>query len=406
MAYSWLRWIGCPSGPRLKSVAAPAADHILQPVGAARAGAADGTPTMLKAHGMIAMTLVTCAVLPACKATDSAEAMQSPPSAAIGSQGLRLPATFLGNLPCSDCQSVRWHLDLWADQGYQLRREWVGRDLDRDEVGRWRVDPGRNVLVLYGASEMPLQFEILAPDRLRLLDTLNQSQSPQELVSDGTFSPANVTLTLGGEMTYMADAASFTECMTGRSYPIAFEGDFVKLERAYLAAASEPGARLYVTFDGSIVDRPRMEGEGTERTVVVNRYINVWPDQRCERAMAHAALSNTYWRVVRLGDAPVAAAEGRREPHLVLREADGRSSYSATVGCNQLAGSYSVDGRIIHFSPAATTLLPCPPPLDALERTLGMALSKAARWSISASTLELLDAAGQPIALFEAVYLR
>jgi copper homeostasis protein (lipoprotein) len=272
-------------------VAAPATDHILQIVGAAGAGAAGGTAKMLKAHGMIAMALMVCAVLPACKAMDSA-------------------------------------------------------------------------------------------------------------------SPADVTLTLGGEMTYMADAASFTECMTGRRYPIAFEGDFVKLERAYLAAASEPGARLYVTFDGSIVDRPRMEGAGTERTVVVSRYINVWPDQRCERAMAHASLSNTYWRVVRLGDAPVAATEGRREPHLVLREADGRSSYSATAGCNQLAGSYSVDGHGIHFSPAATTLLPCPPPLDALERTLGLTLAKAARWSITASTLELFDAAGQPIALFEAVYLR
>ncbi len=118
-------------------------------------------------------------------------------------------------------QAVRYHLDLWPDHGYQLRRVWVGRDLERDEVGGWRIDPGGNGLMLYGASEMPLQFEILAPDRLRLLDTLNQSLSSHELVSDGTFSPADVTLTLGGEMTYMADAASFTECMTGRSYPIA-----------------------------------------------------------------------------------------------------------------------------------------------------------------------------------------
>jgi heat shock protein HslJ len=213
--------------------------------------------------------------------------------------------------------------------------------------------------------------------------------------------------TLGGEMTYLADAARFTECMTGRSYPIAFEGDFVKLERAYLAAASEPGARLYVTFDGSIVDRPKMDGEGVERTVVVKRFVNVWPSQRCDRAMAHAALANTYWRVVRLAEAQVAAAGGRREPHLVLREADGRSNYSATAGCNSLAGAYTVDGDRIRFSQAAaTTLLPCPPPLDALEREFGLALAKAERWSITAGTMEFFDAAGQPVALFEAVYLR
>ncbi len=138
----------------------------------------------------------------------------------------------------------------------------------------------------------------------------------------------------------------------------------------------------------------------------MNRYINVWPGEQCERARAHASLSNTYWRVVRLGDEAVRAAEGHREPHLVLREGDGRQDYTATVGCNKLAGGYSVDVESIRFTPAASALAPCAPPLAAMERSLAAMLAKAERWSITASTMEFFDAAGQPVALFEAVYLR
>lgn len=86
-----------------------------------------------------------------------------------------------------------------------------------------------------------------------------------------------------GEMRYMADAARFTDCRTGRSYPIAMEADYVKMERAYLEAVGEPGGPLCVTFEGFIVPRPKTEGDGLETTVVIERFINVWPEEKCGR---------------------------------------------------------------------------------------------------------------------------
>lgn len=326
----------------------------------------------------------------------------------IGAHGLRLPATFRGDLPCADCETVRHHLDVWPDQVFHLRRQWVGRDLVRDEVGRWRVDPTRKAFVLHGGGEMPLQYEIKGPDRLRQLDTEGkpiQSDLPYELVSDDKFTPTDLSLLLAGEMQYLADAARFTECLTGRSYPIVMEGDFREMERAYRHAASEAGAPLYVTFEGSIVQRPRMDGDGLGPRVVVGRFINAWPHEKCERAMANASMTNTYWRIVRLGGDPVTATEGRREPHLLLRGERGRSRYVATVGCNQLMGSYAIDGDAINVKPAAATLMACPPPLATLEKKLGDVLAKARRWRIKANTLEFLDEKGGSVALFEAVYL-
>jgi copper homeostasis protein (lipoprotein) len=334
-------------------------------------------------------------------------AVPRPDGAGRSGAELRLPASFRGDLPCADCRGIRYHLDLWSDQVFHLRREWLGKDLVRADVGRWRLDAAGRVLVLRTGSETPLPFEIVSADKLRLLDIKGrpiESTLPYDLVSDGTLAPADLTLRLGGEMTYLADAARVTECLTGRDYPVAQEGDFVTMQRAYLRDVERPGARLYVTLDGSITDRPHMEGRGAERTVLVRRFIGAWPSQRCERARADASLVNTYWRVHSILGRPVTTTTGRREPHLLLRQVDGRRTYAATIGCNQLVGGYTVTGEGLAFAAGASTRMACPPPLDALEQSLGEVLVKTTRWQITGSTLELLDEGGAPTALFEAVH--
>src|SRR4030095_4671269 len=132
---------------------------------------------------------------------------------------------------------------------------------------------------------------------------------------------------MAGEMTYIADAARFTDCQSGQSYPIAMEADFVKMQRTYMDRVSSPGSKLYVTFEGSIADRPRMEGSGTERTVVVSTFIDAWPNQNCERSRADASLANRYGRVTQLAGDPVAPPTGgQREPQLILRDDSGKQT--------------------------------------------------------------------------------
>ena len=211
-----------------------------------------------------------------------------------GADGLHLPATFRGKLPCADCDAIRYHLDLWPDGVFHLRREWVGGrdhrgDFRADDIGRWRVDSAHNALILQGVAGMPLQFEIKGPDRLLALDIQGkpiQSDLPYELVSDGTLTPTDLTLLLSGELTYQGDSAHFTECLTGRSYAIAIEGAFPELTSAYLHAQKMPGAPLYVTFEGTLTDRPKTDGAGSERAVVVNRFIDARPGTRCKRAVS------------------------------------------------------------------------------------------------------------------------
>jgi uncharacterized lipoprotein YbaY/heat shock protein HslJ len=212
---------------------------------------------------------------------------------------------------------------------------------------------------------------------------------------------------MGGEMTYMADAARFSDCASGANYPVAMEADFVKMQRTYLDRVSSPGAKLYVTFEGSLADRPRMEGSGTERTVVVSSFIDAWPNQNCERSRANASLVNMYWRITQLAGRPVLPPTGsQREPQLILRDMDGKHTYSATVGCNSMSGSYSVAGDRITFASGISTLMACPPPRDTLELQLRTAIDGTRRWRILGSTLELRDDSGARLALFEATPLK
>lgn len=110
---------------------------------------------------------------------------------------------------------------------------------------------------------------------------------------------------------------------------------------------------------------------------------------------------NTYWKILTLGGMSVEVQQDKREPHIILRT-DG--SYNATVGCNMIRGGYLLDGTEVSFQPGAATLMACPPPLDALERSLGQMLSSAARHRVQGEQMELLGPGDEVLATFQAVY--
>ena len=85
-----------------------------------------------------------------------------------------------------------------------------------------------------------------------------------------------------GLFTYMADAALFEDCVSGRRYPVAMEADYISVERAYLEARSEPGAPLLVVIRASIERRPAMEGDGEIDAIVVEGFEAAFPGEGCD----------------------------------------------------------------------------------------------------------------------------
>lgn len=112
-------------------------------------------------------------------------------------------------------------------------------------------------------------------------------------------------------------------------------------------------------------------------------------------AGAPMPLEGTYWKLVTLRGTVVPAAAPGHEPHLVLRAAARRVSGSG--GCNRVAGSYTLEGSLLRFGPAAGTRMACPAGMDVEAAFLAM-LGAVAGWRIAGDRLELLDASGAIVA--------
>lgn len=198
------------------------------------------------------------------------------------------PGSYLGDLPCADCEGIRYRLDLFEDQVFYLSMEYLGQAEDQfhDDIGIWSIKADSPALSLEGGREAPLFFRISGDDALEKLD-----QNGQEIASDLNYQlqlisdlpPIEPRLFMRGMYSYMADAALFTECLTGRRFAVAFEADSISLEKAYLKAQSVPGQAILVNVEGQIAQRPAMEGDRTEQSLVVDRFIGIWPGQACDQ---------------------------------------------------------------------------------------------------------------------------
>lgn len=135
-----------------------------------------------------------------------------------------------------------------------------------------------------GLGPLPASFEGELPGAGKPIE----SGHADRLQRQPRFTPIEPRLFLGGMFVYMADAANIVLCADARSVPVAMEAGYPALEAAYLKARSQPGERLLVSVEGLLALRPSMEESQPPRTtLVVERFVGIWPGQRCPAS--HAA---------------------------------------------------------------------------------------------------------------------
>ena len=316
-----------------------------------------------------------------------------------------LPATFVGVLPCADCEGIDYHLDIMPDGSYVLRNRYLGKDIDRayDDIGTWALSSDGITLALKGGREAPVFFSIENPQTLRMLDLMGRpidSKLDYDLRRRVAFEPVEPRVTMQGMFSYMADAASFEECTTGRRLPVAMEGGYLDLERAYLAAKGEPGQPVMALVEGAIALRPPMEGPSPVPTLVVGKFLRLEPGATCPARFRTARLEDTEWKLVALGEESVTATPaGRPGASLLLRAADKRAGGSD--GCNRFMAGYQLEADRLSFSQAASTMMACVDGEEVSRRYM-QALSATVRWRVLGGQLELYDAAGRLLARLQA----
>lgn len=325
----------------------------------------------------------------------------------------RETVSYRGDVPCADCPGQRLTVTLFPDQTYRLQRIYLGADAGHGitsySLGRWAraQDDGANRLRLSGDAGTPLNLRIIGTDTLRLLDTRgNDITSPHNHNLKRLAQPDIIAgpMPLRGMYAYMADAASFQECRTGKRYPVLMTRDHAALERAYLAGRTTPGAPILAVIEGSFVALAPEPGMAAREHVVVERHLVLRPGETCAAdALARASLSNTYWRPVEIDGKPVAVRPGAREPHLVL-ESNGLRARGFS-GCNNFTGGYEHSGENLRFKAMAATRMACLDDSNTEQRFLA-ALNNTASQRVTGDALELRDRDGKVQARFEARYLR
>jgi copper homeostasis protein (lipoprotein) len=342
----------------------------------------------------------------------------------------RLPASWRGELPNAG-GSTLWQVDLAADGSYQLRQTWLNRPAPNtfDDIGRWRLEPSSQRLVLRGGREAPLFLQPLQGGAvLRKLDLEGQpirSGHNDRLTRLTVPEPISPRLFLTGLFRLLPQGPTMELCITGQRLPVALEGDYKRLLQAYRSAvpAGVSGQPLLVNLKGQISRRPAAQpGQGSRRTLVVEAFGRAHPGKGCPQpqmaftpmetspmasdqnpAPTHRAQPNlrgTAWKLQALQapNGPTLINPPGRPPELLL--ATDSERLSGNSGCNRLLGGFQLAGDQLRFSQLVSTKMACAADVMAFEQQYLRALDQVRQWNIDKQSLLLQDGVGRSLLLY------
>jgi uncharacterized lipoprotein YbaY/heat shock protein HslJ len=282
-------------------------------------------------------------------------------------------------------------------------------DAAAEEIGRVRLEksgmPPFRFSIPYDRSRIKpdrsysVRARILVDGRLMFITTQAYPVLTRGGGTNITITMQRSTTAMEGMFRYMADAAMFTDCQTGQRWPVAMTAGYKDLESAYTSMRRQPGEELKVNFQGQLEMRPRADGQGQTLHVVVDRYTGIWPGEICAASSPAPQLQETRWRLTRLAGKPVILAQQQQEPYLIFRAAD--NIVAGSTSCNNLNGTYRLNGSALSLSGIAVTRMACAQGMD-IETGLFTALGKVVAWRTVGQNLELLDPGKVVVARFQA----
>lgn len=176
--------------------------------------------------------------------------------------------SFSGIVPCADCSGIETSLFLQQDGTYVLQETYLGAkngDLVFASYGSWARTADKLVLT---DSKGEKRYFHPEGDNLAMLDA---SGSPIVSQFNYVLKPTtqvmpNTPMSLSGMMQSSAGAVTFTDCVTGKVFPLSGNK---ALEQGYLTARKKPQELVFVSMDGHFtVESPTGEQQPKKSLVV------------------------------------------------------------------------------------------------------------------------------------------
>jgi len=119
--------------------------------------------------------------------------------------------------------------------------------------------------------------------------------------------------------------------------------------------------------------------------------------------MVTATLENTYWQLVEINGASIATPANAKEVHIILSSVENEKRVKGFAGCNNMGGSFTLDGNKIHFTTISTKMF-CQDRMD-VEDQFFKVLSNTQTYTIKGEELYLYQG-DTKLASFRSVYLK
>ncbi|MDU1877732.1 envelope stress response activation lipoprotein NlpE [Citrobacter sp.] len=185
-----------------------------------------------------------------------------------------------GILPCADCEGIETSLFLEKDGTWVMNERYQGV---RDEpssfasYGTWARTADKLVLT---DSKGEKSYYRAKGEALEMLD---REGNPIESQFNYTLQPVSASLPvtpmpMRGMYFYMADAAIFTDCATGKRMPVA---NNAQLERDYLAARAENGQSVLLTLEAHFTLEANPDTGEKVKTLMVDKDAKFIPGKGC-----------------------------------------------------------------------------------------------------------------------------
>ncbi|MEI7307907.1 envelope stress response activation lipoprotein NlpE [Pectobacterium carotovorum] len=177
--------------------------------------------------------------------------------------------SYRGVLPCADCGGIDTSLFLEKDGTFVLREQYqTTREGNNTfaSYGQWRRTADK--LVLTDSTGEKRYFRPV-DNSLEMLDQQGlpiNSSLPRQLTATEQALP-DTPMSMKGMYRYLADAATFSDCATGKTFVVASNA---VLERLYLRTTVSAGEPVLVSFSAHFAVIPSMEEGQMVKAVVPN----------------------------------------------------------------------------------------------------------------------------------------
>lgn len=182
---------------------------------------------------------------------------------------------YTGVLPCADCSGIEATLLVNQDGSYVEQLIYLGtKDGDSafHDSGKWAIED--NKLRTTNPKGENIYFSQAADGKSVTL--LDLEGNPIESQMNYTLEKVKPSKKIG-QYRYMADAAVFTECESGRQY----SASGIELEKAYSETGVDGGTPVYVELEGYYTVRPSMEDGQFNPALVPTGNINFDKSASC-----------------------------------------------------------------------------------------------------------------------------